>query len=367
MPTNKAAQALQDGVPEGQRRCKVCGVAQDVTYFGRFGAYYTCAGCREAPVGPTAEEMETMELGPTLSLNATGESPPPVPPAWAPAILQASPTLVARIQGTLGVDEMADVDLDRFLAQHAIVGEAADRSWLAEVCMPRGAAGPLNLAGVRAYLQSLFDERETLLKATWAQAKTPDPAELAPESIPLETAALALYWACLPEMRERFDAACEQSGMPLNRVMMGAFAYHRDELHANDPTLVAEATHTQQFGTRDSRGLRSVPDRTMTAQGELLRECKVCHVVFTPPKGRPHVDFCTNDCGGFHYALQTYHWNVVRYPEMAGVALPDAFLLLPHRRQDPTAMAAAQDYIERSREALQDLARAKLTSMGGVT
>jgi hypothetical protein len=366
MPVNKALQALQAGVPEGQRRCKVCRVVQDTAVFGTFATYYVCQTCRGAPPHATGEENDPMELGPTPDFADEERFVPPAPLDVGASVVHASPMLLAHLRATGGVSEGAAVDLDVFLAQHAVVGAAGDRRWLAEVCLPHGSTAPVNLTVVRAYLQALFDERETLLKATWAQAKPAAPEDLAPESIPLETAALALYWACLPEMRERFDAACEQSGMPLNRVMMGAFAYHRDELHANDPTLVAEATHTQQFGTQGSRGLRPVPGRAMTEQGELLRTCKVCAVVFTPPKGRPHVDFCHNDCGGFHYALQTYHWNAVRYPDMTGAALPDPFLLLPQRREDPAAMAAAQAYIAGSREALQDLARAKLTSMGGV-
>jgi hypothetical protein len=262
----------------------------------------------------------------------------------------ASAELVEQIQRTMQLSPESPIDLDDFLLTHAVLGQTADRQWLADVAMPRTGEAIFNLALLRTYVLSLFEERDKLLERAMQR---PQPAALRPEDltadqVPLELAAQALYWACYPEVREHFDIATEQTGEALNRVMLGIFGKYRDELHSPDMTLVPEISPLQQYVGRQPNAPapmdpRYLAGRPLNEQGEFLRICKCCHVEFKPPKGRPNPDFCGEECGNFDHALHTWAWNAVRYESegMAQAPKPDPYAY----RVRPEGLRFAVEYM----------------------
>ena len=218
-----------------------------------------------------------------------------------------------------------------------IIGSLADEAWLRDVC---GTDGIVTLAEVRATLAAALEDGDKAV----ARAMEQSSRQLEPHRVPLEVAAQRLYLACYPEIRERFDAAKEMTGYPLWRVMVGNWAYHKDDLAGTDPTFVPELSPHEQFGSSGPRLVQRSPVMQQTdASGNLLCTCQCCGDTFAPPKGRPNPAYCRvtpalpeSECGNFAHALQTWATNSVRTPDMAGRAVPEpAAYLRPERCTAP--------------------------------
>jgi hypothetical protein len=358
MPSRDPALAAEEA-RTGLRHCKKCDLDRPVAVFGLGFSYYICADCRGvAPEGASMEVVHEPSPSPSPS--------PVVDPTPGP--LHASAALLQRMRSTMGVADDAQVDLATFLAEYAVVGEAADKRWLMEVCLPREDGGPLNLRLVHEYIVSLFKERDEILATVAARSA---PAELNPREIPLEVAAEALYLACYPEVRERFDAACEITGQPLNRVMLGRFAYDLDSLHASDPTLVPDVSPVEQFGRPAAMmrsAVRAVPGRMMNEAGDFVRQCNVCEIVFKPHKDKPQQAFCGNSCGDLHHRLQGWWFNVVR----GRTDDKEHTLPAPHPREyadlwdNRERSAAAERYIAAKAKEFEEAALTRVHGLRGV-
>jgi hypothetical protein len=344
---------------DGLRECDRCGEAKPVTMFGRGSRTYVCFDCFGKPLYTPLEEIP-MDVGPAPVVSET-------PPAEHPfATVHVSPVLLSRLQETMGLESHADVDLEAFLTTHAIVGTVEDRRWLVEVCLPRGHQGPFNLATVHSYLSTALQERDEAYGRAVEAAKPLEPVALTPADISIDLAAQALYWQCRPEIRERFDAACESMQQPLWRVLLGCIAYHKDEIHTDDPAFVDELMPLTQIQAMQRAGMAGQPlgHRPTNAQGQFLRTCQVCQSEFVPHKDKPNQANCTNDCGEFASQLQRYWLNTVRYPDVPATQ-PDPYMVLKERRSDSQAMLAAQTFIETSAPQYRELAEKQVAKMRG--
>ena len=247
-----------------------------------------------------------------------------------------------------------------------IIGTAADEAWLRDVC---GQDGTVTLAAVRRVLTEAMEDESRAI----ARALDQTNRQLEPHRVPLEIAAQRLYLACYPEIRERFDAAKEMTGYPLWKVIIGNWAYHKDDLAGSDPTFVPELSPHEQFGNSGPRLVPHAPVMQQTdASGNLLCTCQCCGDTFAPPKGRPNPAYCRistasteSECGNFASALQTWAINKVRTPNMASDPLPEPARFLRPERCTSTVIEKMRQFRNWKLPELEDLAIQQNNQMRG--
>ena len=266
--------------------------------------------------------------------------------------LRVSQVLLGEMRALMGVAEDEELDLDRFVAEHAIVGSPRERAWWQTTCFPRG-TGVLNLEVVRAFCSERLRELEQLRARAYDQgAKGTAPVTW--EDVSLAVAAEVIYHESYPDVREHLDIAMEVTGEGLDRIIMGVLGRDRDSLHSPDFSLVPDRTPVERVTPVRPAGpaqqpVQQVLGREVDASGNFLRTCKCCGETFSPKKGVPNSDFCSpagsteSECGAFDHALHTWAGNAVRYASegMDRAPLPEPEDWLRHCRTRPEGFQRA--------------------------